>query len=386
MHMLKKLLGNLPFNPSLIDDLPVYVRKLKRRERIGSISLLVLGLAILVEVFIAAFPAQPTLASSPNDLISGGFGSAAQAASDCLNNIDNFSDILSYFSISCSDLNGATTKAVSLSQFSQGFISVNRVAYAQGGESSVIIKGQTYWLRSVSSGSYYYSVPTKVLLGQNSSNNQFVIIYGSGDLLLPTQTIRSQNSCGVSLCSKLNLSVVDHSQNTSGTNISAKAGDQLIYVLTATSTAPKPIDNFSMSINVSNLLGYGQLIDTYGGKINNSNLTWANQTIMPGQTVVEQFTAQIYKPIPATPRSSTDPNYYNATINTVYGNDTKVQLPTSLIKSLELSNLKLNYLSPAKGLSMLIVLFLIVGYFQLRTNLFLRQLKDLRHNYNKGDL
>lgn len=106
--MFKKLLSNLPFNPSLIGQVSFYTKRMKQESAIRRAGVLFLVLAMLVQFFAVISPPQSSLASSDNDIVRGGFTSQQNAVDNCLGNTQNFRTILEYYGLSCDSLRAAT--------------------------------------------------------------------------------------------------------------------------------------------------------------------------------------------------------------------------------------------------------------------------------------
>ncbi len=70
--MFRKLVSNLPFSPSLINQIGFYSKRLKREEFTRRIGLFFTVLVLIVQSCATFIPAKPTLASSNNDIIYGG--------------------------------------------------------------------------------------------------------------------------------------------------------------------------------------------------------------------------------------------------------------------------------------------------------------------------
>ena len=105
--MFKKLLGNLPFNPSLIGQVSFYARRMKRESSVRRIGLVFMVLAMGVQLLAAASPAEATLRCSTNDIIDCGFTTKEQAVLHCLNGSLDFFEILTYYGLGCDSVNGA---------------------------------------------------------------------------------------------------------------------------------------------------------------------------------------------------------------------------------------------------------------------------------------
>lgn len=70
--MFKKLISNLPFNPSLIGQVSFYARRLHKEERLRRLGLIFMVLSLIVQMFAVASPPERSLAASANDIIYGG--------------------------------------------------------------------------------------------------------------------------------------------------------------------------------------------------------------------------------------------------------------------------------------------------------------------------
>lgn len=385
--MLKRLVSNLPFSPSLIEDVPFYISKYKQQYFIRLFGLILLILALVVQLLIAANPPQPSISSSPNDIIQGGFSSKTEAVLDCQNNIDDFSDILNHFSLDCSDLANGYTQTISLNSYPSTPYSLNRVPYGAADEVAININGQTYWLRPVSSSNQYLKVHQKILNIQSSVGQNFMILYNSADLLMSKLAYAELSPTDVCSdnCPNQSISVVNYSQNLLNANNSiAKPGDELIYTLSTTNPEQQAINNYVVQENVASLMSYSQITNTYGGNLaSNYIISWPAQSILPGETLTDQLTAKVDNPIPSTPVSSSDPNYYNLSQTNVYGNTVTVNLPLNVKKLIELSSLRFPDVSPATSVIILLILIALMAYFQMRTKLAIKVLEAIKHDYNK---
>ena len=105
--MFNNLLSNLPFNPSLIDQVSFYSKRLKQETSVRRLGFVMVVLVLIVQMFAVFAPAQPSLATSGSDLIPGGFSSKDQANQICEKNIDDYKTILSHYGISCASLRDA---------------------------------------------------------------------------------------------------------------------------------------------------------------------------------------------------------------------------------------------------------------------------------------
>lgn len=69
--MINKLLSNISFNPSLVEQIGFYTKRLRREESVRRLGLIMIILSMLVQVFAVNFPAEKSLAYSDNHIING---------------------------------------------------------------------------------------------------------------------------------------------------------------------------------------------------------------------------------------------------------------------------------------------------------------------------
>lgn len=67
--MINKLLANLPFNPSMIEEVGFYAARLRQESSIRRIGLVFIVLSMFVQIFAAAVPPEKSLAYSGNNVI-----------------------------------------------------------------------------------------------------------------------------------------------------------------------------------------------------------------------------------------------------------------------------------------------------------------------------
>ncbi len=75
--MFEKLLSALPFTPGSVQELSFYAKRMRREVRIRQVGLVFIVFAFLIQIFAFFSPPQSTPVHSPNNLINGGFASAA---------------------------------------------------------------------------------------------------------------------------------------------------------------------------------------------------------------------------------------------------------------------------------------------------------------------
>jgi hypothetical protein len=390
--MLKKLLKNLPFNPSLIEHVPDHIKALRKDQKIRIAALIFFLMAIGVQVFITASPSQPTLTNSPNDLMNGGFSSQNEAVSDCKNNVSNYSDILKSFSVSCTDISNATTTTIKSTDSNNQLYSINRLAYGKPSETAIQIGGQTFWSRNLNSWDSVQPSSYKVLSGTNDKKQSFYLIYSSANLIVVGQpkTNVEASSCAQKVavsCVNQSVSVRDQTSGiTDANNNTVKPGDELVYTVASNNSSPNVITGYIQKINASNLLAYAGLNSSYGGKLSSGFISWPAKTLKAGQTLTNQFSMFVSNPIPKTPISSTDPGYFNSSMTVAYGNVLTVKLPFTFNKYVESSvNNGLPYENKWASLVAVIGIAVIMLYFIALNHLVVEELHKIKDDFSNND-
>lgn len=69
--MFKKLLANLPFNPSLIGQVNFYAKRMHQEAAIRKLGFIMIVLSMGVQLVAALYPAEQSLAASPNNVLDG---------------------------------------------------------------------------------------------------------------------------------------------------------------------------------------------------------------------------------------------------------------------------------------------------------------------------
>jgi uncharacterized repeat protein (TIGR01451 family) len=180
--MFKKLLSNLPFNPSLIGQVSFYAQRIHRETAVRRMGFVMIALTMVLQMFAVFSPPQPTLANSSSDLIDGGFTSKAEAVSHCRQNTRHYKDIVNHYGITCADISDASTVRISPHDYNNRLHSMGRLAYGVSGETPVRIPGTgTLYLRhfwSLNHGTNY-----KALTGTTKYGMKFFILFDCGNLV-----------------------------------------------------------------------------------------------------------------------------------------------------------------------------------------------------------
>ncbi len=147
--MFKKLLSNLPFNPSLIHQVAFYSKRLRQESSIRRLGFVFISLTMALQLFAAISPAEAgnSCDSAGNDIIHCGFSTREEALTHCQRNDQSFGTILSFYGGSCDAVAKAGTVYVKSTDKNRQLYSVGRRAYGKQGEFAMNVPGvgNLYW-------------------------------------------------------------------------------------------------------------------------------------------------------------------------------------------------------------------------------------------------
>lgn len=247
MTKLNRLLSNLPFNPSLINQVGFYSKRLKQETSVRRIGFAFMALTFFVQLFAVVAPPQPSLAQDVNnDIIRGGFQTKDQAILMCIDPQRDFSTILAHYNISCDNLAAATTEVIQSTNDNRQIKSMGRLNYFSDDE-AVNIGGGTYYMRYLWKWDKGTPSTYKALQGLSNSGQTFYILFNCGNLSLvgnpptppppppPTPTPEPFTDCSIMLINydsgskvKKGTEIVVRGQVTGG-NLPAGATADLTY-------------------------------------------------------------------------------------------------------------------------------------------------------------
>lgn len=181
--MFKKLLSNLPFNPSLIGQVSFYAKRLHHESTVRRAGFVMIALAMMIQMFAIVSPPRASLQASPNtDLINGGFSTKDEAVRHCRNNTQDYKTILNYFGITCENLSDATITSIAPRDNDGKLHSMGRLAYGMEGETPVRVPGVgTLYTRHF--WSLNHDPSYKALKVRTAQGKTIFILFGCGNLV-----------------------------------------------------------------------------------------------------------------------------------------------------------------------------------------------------------
>lgn len=181
--MFNRLIANLPFNPSLINQVGFYSKRLRQESSIRRLGFLFMALTFFVQMFAVIAPPEASYAKPPNDIIPNGFSSQGEAVNHCNNNNYGFKQILNHFRINCEDLYFGSVETISVRAHNGNLYSMGRIPYSKPGEVGVDVEGVgRLYMRPLTS--VMKSSSTKIIAGRTASGTTFYVMFSCGNLVL----------------------------------------------------------------------------------------------------------------------------------------------------------------------------------------------------------
>jgi uncharacterized repeat protein (TIGR01451 family) len=151
--MFRKLVSNIPFSPSLINQVGFYARRLKKEEFTRKLGLIFTVILLVIQSVTVFVPAKPTIAASTNDIVFGGgnreellrvYRSGCDKRGRC-----DVRQIFNEYGINEGNLMAATYETIYSSQ-ANNYWSIGRSPRGYGGEvAKQIPNGPKIWSRTL---------------------------------------------------------------------------------------------------------------------------------------------------------------------------------------------------------------------------------------------
>ena len=403
--MFRKLVSNLPFSPSLVGQLKLYFRKLKREHLSRQISLLFAVLIIASQLVSIVRPTQASLAASSNDIIFGG-GTKSQMQSVLTTGCDNrgrcdVKSIYDTYGITETALSSANSASIHSDTRNDYWI-VGRVPRGYPNETSIGLKNQrVLYVHRLDDWGSLRSWPA---LEVKTPQGTIWILAASGDIVgTKNQLVNREGIILAQSCNMLEETSVNQSscfeQHTAVRNITQQRNnadktivhpsDTLEYTISIKNTGLTPQTNMVISQNMEDALEYSDIIDASGASFTQNPvklLSWTLPQIKPGETIEKTVLIKVKNATPNTPASTSDPGSNDMIMATTTGTDSvRVRLPRSPLKIIEKITNQLPRTNLLLSLSIVLLFTLLNLYFYLRSNLLVKEVELIRQQFNQGN-
>lgn len=379
--MFQQLVTALSFSPSSASQLTYYLRRLQKESITRHLS--VVAVAFMMIFQIAAFIAPPTAsnAQSPFDIVLGGFNDKNDLLNiyshgDGTHSGEELRTIFNHFGIYSEQIEAA--KMGQINSGDHSIFTLGRLNHF-GPDTIITINGVKYYQHALYHWQDNHKFPA--LIGKNKDGEWFAIMKECGNVAIkrtktPTPTPSPTPNIVVSKAAR-NITTA---ANANGKV--ARAGDTIQYTLTTQNTGKGIAAGFQVEEDLRDVLEYATLTKPNGGTLAKGILIWPKANIAAGAKLVKTFEVRVKSPIPATPRSASDPLSFDLRMDNVYGNVVQVLLPSPTVKTIETTITALPQTGPGESLVITLALASLIVFFYLRNRQLVTELKILRGDHH----
>ena len=174
--------------------------------------------------------------------------------------------------------------------------------------------------------------------------------------------------------------------NVDATSTTAKAGDKIIYSLNLVNKGKAPADVVPVE-ELRDILEYATVIDTGGGALNETTLTWPSVKLAAGESQTRMFTIQIVNDIPAMGKGVSDETSFDCRIDNTFGNTISVNVDCPVQKQIiEQTVAELPHTGPGENMLFAGITIAVVGYFYARSRQMKKEVRLIRRELNAGTI
>jgi len=205
--MFRKIVSNLPFSPTLINELGFYAKRLKKEEATRKLGLFLTVIALIIQSFTVFSPPESANAANASDIIYGGVHTKSALLSAWDNNRQGFRDLMKHMNVNRSQLANSTVGYIHTRDNGRdaGWMSWGRVSYGSNkkfAEQSFKIGSQTVYVRKLAgwdtgrnttgTGSWY-----KSFLMKNSDGQTVAVMQNCGNIAMKGLPIKRIRVCDI---------------------------------------------------------------------------------------------------------------------------------------------------------------------------------------------
>lgn len=366
--MFKKVVSQVTFSPTTIEQLAHFARSLRSRQRLHGGAIIALALLVVACVVVIFLPVHTTSTPTANDLIAGGVASPEAVLSAYDTNVDNFRTAAHLFSINRDNvvaLQACNTDDDQSLRYTTGVM-----PYGDNEEAAYRLSdGSPLYMRPLDT-----TTPLTGWCGTTANGDAFLISATdsniitskppSPDRLFSSTLIRSHTVSEASLAS----------------------GQFVTWTLTLTNTTDQSITEDIWFAN-GDLSEYTTVISSSDRGISttrNHHIVWPHTTVDPGETRQLTVTGQVNRPLDETAQQAHNPHAYDCLATTVFGNTETTPISCPIIKQLESHIHRLPSESPLVSVIVFSSLFVanLIVYLSLRLQS--KELRIIRKQLNTG--
>ncbi len=378
--MFRKLISNLSFSPSLVAELAVFAKNLKKQKRLRFIGVALLVLALLLQVFGIVFLNNKTQTHESN-LIYGGVINKEYFLQRYKQNDLSIRGILSSIGVGSDDI--TNLKNEPLTNHSEPYkYRIARTPMPNSTQQPLVLLGSE---ANLYASNIDTSLPIEPSLsGYSHTVGKFTILINSGDILvehLPS-SFKSITPKGIDV----NTTTINETTGESNPT-TVRPGDLITYTIDVKNTSTNLVD-FSTPTYIGDILEYADLVNVNSGVIDDKKTTisWIHRNIEPNKNTQYTFSVRIKSQIPTTAQNRSVPYSYDCVIDTTLPGSPQINLLCPATKNIELMLHKLPKLSQLTIVLMTTIILLLSTLLYIKNVQYYEEIRLIRHGINKGTL
>jgi uncharacterized repeat protein (TIGR01451 family) len=167
-------------------------------------------------------------------------------------------------------------------------------------------------------------------------------------------------------------------------NTTAKAGDTIVYTLSAENKGKAVIKDYVFQDSMSDVLDYADITNLYGGtKTAENAVIWPAIDIEPGKTVTVKLAVTVKSEIPSTPQVA-GTGHYDHVMTNVYANAININLPQATVVQIQTTAAALPVTGPAETLAATAAVVVLAAFFYSRSRLLAYETNVVIRDNNSG--
>ncbi len=409
--MFRKIVSNLSFSPAVAGQLTFYLRRLKAEKVTRQLSVVTAAIVLVLQFAVVIAPPEGVNASSPNDIITGGFSNKEQLAVIIQQN-EELRHLFAYFRIGANEVRAASTIHYIPARTSNLY-SIGRIRHAST-DTVITVYGHDYYMRRLSSVAT--TTNASAIEGTTEDGRHFAVLATCGNIAVdfipspppppptplppppppplppppppvvipppppPPPVIPPQRYKSAIYVNRLDA----NGKPTLAISAKAEAGDVIEYTLTTKNVGSVTIPRYEVSEELADVLEYADIINPGGATAVNSALIWPAKDIPPNGQITNTFRIKVKTPVPVTPVSISDPLSFDLRMDNVYGEEVAISLLVPPPKQFEAASAALPETGAGSSLLLVATFVALTVFFYARNRQLVTEVSILRVDHNNG--
>ena len=429
--MYRKLISNLAFSPTTIEQVSFYARRLKQEESVRRLGLILIVFSMFIQLFAAMVPPEKSLAASNNDVIYGGVNSIEQLRSK-YNAKADVRSLYARFGLKPADISHRGANLVNFKfqeQGSRGTKTVGRVNFASTRDHNLgSFAGSTFYSRSA--GEWQGSTKAYYFGKHKGTDNKYYLVWVLKDCgNIAYRPTSAPPSTGIEISPPVVdtyptppppkppaptppkpptpppkpptppvITTTPPGQKKTAINVTqglapdqtmttpARAADILEYTLVATNSNSTAIKDFVIEDYIGDVLDYANLDPTFLASQGGTYLPdvkmvrWTNQTIPAKGELKKSFRVTLKETVPSTNTPNATATDFDCKMQNGYGNETIIPVECSVLKTVE----ELPNTGPGTTVAVALGVTFVSYFFYMRSHVLGREIGIIKQAYQSG--